>query len=321
MEMVADLVEPDAQPEGKPFNGTVRLASTFSVEACSPDGTARRGEAAGAGHLVFRPLEILAGDEWIITCWHPVRTFVGAESSEDTVPGAAPPDLFESVARSWAAGTGSCAGDLGVLVMHELALTYVPAVRVVASWLEDWELALYITDEPDRDTLARLWGSMAVLRDWLNPLNKAGLRTNVDKAWLPVRDHAAVIRVDDRVDKALDNLRTLAGALRGSFQVLHVELNEEQREHAERRQRRVELIATALLMPTLVVGFYGANTWVPGQGRHWGFWVMVAALVLLSAAALAAVAAVHRQHQRDAAEVAKERRQLQAQLRRPRTTG
>jgi len=46
--------------------------------------------------------------------------------------------------------------------------------------------------------------------------------------------------------------------------------------------RRVEIGAAAFLIPTLVVGFYGANTWVPGQGSHWGFWVMLAALIALS---------------------------------------
>jgi hypothetical protein len=29
----------------------------------------------------------------------------------------------------------------------------------------------------------------------------------------------------------------------------------------------------------LIVGFYGANTWVPGQGKHWGFWIMVGILL------------------------------------------
>jgi hypothetical protein len=29
-----------------------------------------------------------------------------------------------------------------------------------------------------------------------------------------------------------------------------------------------------------VVGFYGANTWVPGQGRHWGFYVMLGVLIV-----------------------------------------
>ncbi|HEU4599524.1 MAG TPA: CorA family divalent cation transporter, partial [Solirubrobacterales bacterium] len=64
---------------------------------------------------------------------------------------------------------------------------------------------------------------------------------------------------------------------------------EEARERKEKTQHRVELIAAVFLVPTLVVGFYGANTWVPGQGKHWGFWVMLVALLLLTAAAVATV--------------------------------
>jgi hypothetical protein len=305
--MIEDLLKPDEQPEGKPFNGHVRLASTFQVEAVPPGGTARRGEASGAGHLVFKPLELLAGHDWLITCWHPTRTFVGAEPVGDTGEPEVPTDLLGNVGRTWAAGQAASAGDLGVLVMHELALTYIPTVRVLASWLEDWELGLYINDESDRCTLVHLWGSMAVLRDWLNPLNRPGLRTNVDKAWLPATNHAEVVAVDDRIDKALDSLRRLADALRGSFQVLHVELNQEEQERADERQRRVELAATALLVPTFVVGFYGANTWVPGEQQHWGFWVMVAALVVLSVGALCFVTYWHRQHKKDKATLAQQR--------------
>ncbi len=62
---------------------------------------------------------------------------------------------------------------------------------------------------------------------------------------------------------------------------------EEARSRKERTQHRVELIAAIFLVPTLVVGFYDANTWVPGQGRHWGcflaeLWRQIAWSVLIS---------------------------------------
>ncbi len=41
-------------------------------------------------------------------------------------------------------------------------------------------------------------------------------------------------------------------------------------------------MAAIFLIPTLIVGFYGANTWVPGQQRHWGFWVMVVVIIVLT---------------------------------------
>lgn len=174
--------------------------------------------------------------------------------------------------------------------MHELALTYVPTQRRLMAWLEDWELSLYLEDEiNNQDQLAELWGLMAVMRNWLTPLNRPGLRKDIGKAWLPVTLHEPVIEVDDRVDKALDGLSKLSETLRQSFGLLHVEQAEEQRKREEKSARRLETLAAAFLVPTLVVGFYGANTWVPGEGQHWGFWVMVAVLILLSCVTLAAL--------------------------------
>ena len=118
--------------------------------------------------------------------------------------------------------------------MHELALT-TPHPSSVGAWLEDWELSLYTEDDLDsHDQLPELWGLMAVLRDWLNPLNKAGLRADIDKAWLCTSDHQAAIEVDDRIDKALAALSKLSDTLRQSFGLLHLEQTEEQRRHSER---------------------------------------------------------------------------------------
>ena len=315
VEMVEDLLQPDEEPEGKSFGDRIRLASSFAVEARGPGGTGRRGEAQGAGELVFQPVELLSGEDWLLTCWHPRRTFVGAGELSDHEPASPPPGLVESVARRWAGGAGRNAGDLGVLAMHELALGYVPAYRALAGWLEDWEMGMYLQDEPDRETFARLWGSMAVLRDWINPLNRSGLRADIDRAWLCATDRDVVVQVDDRVDKALAGLRDLAQSLRGALQLLHIEQNEKRREEAERVQRRIELAAAAFLIPTLIVGFYGANTWVPGQGSHLGFWGMVVVLVVFTVVGLVMVRRWQGLQKRAAEEVAKERRELQAQLR------
>jgi uncharacterized membrane protein len=288
--MLCDLLTPDEQPEGKKYAGGIRLASSFSVTSWRPNGHAERGTPKGVGVLRFQPVELLAGEGWLITCWHPQRTFQGSKRlDDDATPGDAN-DVFEAVAARWKRNPGDGSGELGISVMHELALTYAPAHRELHAWLEDWELSLYMDDDlDDHDQLPELWGLMAVLRDWLNPLNKPGLRADVDKAWLPASDHEAVIAVDKRIDKALEGLGKLSDTLRQSFGLLHLEQSEEQRQHSEQTQHRVELIAAAFLVPTLIVGFYGANTWVPGQGRHWGFWVMVGILVVVSLFAVAFV--------------------------------
>jgi Mg2+ and Co2+ transporter CorA len=218
-------------------------------------------------------------------------------------------------AARWKRSPGQLPGDLGISVMHELALTYAPTHRALYAWLEDWELSLYIEDDlNNHEQLPELWGLMAVLRDWLNPLNKAGLRADIDKAWLPVSDHAAVIEVDERIDKALAELGRLSDTLRQSFGLLHMEQAEEQRRHSERMQRRIELLAAIFLLPTFIVGFYGANTWVPGQGRHWGFYVMVAALVVLGTLVVGYVLRAHRRTEAARKAATAERKRIREQL-------
>jgi CorA-like Mg2+ transporter protein len=313
--MLEDLLTPDDSPKGAAYEeGAIRLASTFSATARRDEKSAERGKPLGAGVLEFQPVELLAGPDWLISCWHPTRTFQGAEKIVDGPPGSAA-ELFRGVQERWEHGRHGGAGDLGVAVMNELALSYAPAHRELLMWLEDWELSLYLDDELDsQDELPELWGLAAMLRKWLNPLNRPGLRSDVGKAWLPATDHEAVIEVDERVDKALAALAKLSETLRQSFGLLHVEQAEEKRQHDERTARRLEAVAAGFLVPTLIVGFYGANTWIPGQNKHWGFWVMVALLVLLSCVAVFAVTRMQRRTREAEAKAGVERAKLRREL-------
>jgi CorA-like Mg2+ transporter protein len=314
--MLEDLLTPDDEPEGLDYaDDTIRLASTFSVEALRQDLKVERGKPQGIGVLRFQPVELLAADDWLISCWHPRRIFRGPSKIGEEDPGPAD-KLFRGVVERWMHGRCGAAGELGISVMHELALSYRPTSRELYSWLEDWELSLYLDDDIDnRDQLPELWSLMAVLRSWLAPLNRPGLRDDIGKSWLPATDHEAVIAVDDRVDKSLAELGRLSDTLRQSFGLLHLEQAEEQREHTERMQRRIEIAAAAFLVPTLIVGFYGANTWIPGQNRHWGFWVMVLALIVLSAMALVFVTMSQRRTQQVAERAREERRRMRTEMR------
>ena len=307
-EMVGDLLTPDEHPAEKRYgDGSIRLATSFRVEAHRADGIAKRGEPERAGFLVFQPVELLAGEDWLVTSWHPKRIFRGgAKVGEgDASP---PPEFYDRVARRWANGKGRNAGDLGVLLLHELVLTYGSACRALENWLEDWELGFYLDAGANRDQLVEIWGSMAVTRDWVRAQDRSGLEEDIDRAWLCATDPEEAIRVDSWIDNALDNLRGLAQTMRSSFNVLHVQQLEEQRDRREHLLRRIELVAAAFLIPTLIVGFWGANTWVPGQGEHWGFWVMLAALVLLSGAGVLLVRRWQRKQQEDEKEKAAQSR-------------
>lgn len=71
-----------------------------------------------SAEAVYEAVEILAGDEWL--------------------------------AKRWIASGGGNAGDLGVLAMHELALTYAPTHRRFRAALEEWELELHETVDDER---------------------------------------------------------------------------------------------------------------------------------------------------------------------------
>ncbi|MCO5314623.1 MAG: CorA family divalent cation transporter [Solirubrobacterales bacterium] len=283
--MIGDVITPDERPTEVSFEGgDVKLASTFAVHSVNPTRREKRGEPVPAGLLVIQPVELLAGASWLVTCWHPTRTYYGNQRQDGDGPAEGPEAIRRAVESRWTESSGRTAGDLGVLVMDELALTYAPAYRAIATWLEDWELGFYVRDERFTDLdLANLWGARALLRDWLTPLDPPGITTSPVRAWLPGVDRDLVVGLDRRIDRALSALDRLGDSLRSSFSLLHVQQSERAREATESLERRVEIAAAALLVPTLIVGFYGANTWVPGEGERWGFWVMVAALVTFTA--------------------------------------
>jgi CorA-like Mg2+ transporter protein len=312
-EMVEDLLTPDQEPLGKPYpGGDIRLASSCRLEARS-EGSAKNGDTDEVGgHLTIQPIELLAGEGWLITCWHHAQTFRDGRFSDvrSGTPEAGAV-LHDSVARRWEKGLGRSAADLGTLVLHELVLGYGAAERTLDTWLEHWELAhhqsvlayseLSVRDRSEdfgkraamlrkqHAQLAELSGAMAVLRAWITPQNRVGLKEDPERAWLVPADPTLVCDVDDRIDRALAELRELSQALRSSFSLLQFQQLETQRDRREQLMRRIEIVAAAFLIPTLIVGFYGANTWVPGQQEHWGFWVMIVVLVVLSVIGITAV--------------------------------
>jgi hypothetical protein len=313
--MAEDLLNVRDRREGERYReGKIRSVSSFRVEARRLTRTEDGRTIGIGGRLVFQPVEFLCGPNWLVVCWHARRLYIGAEEIDADEP-ESHQEVLNAVAQRWSSGTGHSAADLGVQILHDLALTYAPAYREIASWLEEWELRLYLENELDRETLQDLWGAMTLLREWVSPLNRPGLRTDIDKAWFcGATDHSEIQRVDDRLDRALDGLRNLATTLRASFNLLHVQIAEEHRERREQLQRRLELAAAAFLVPTLIVGFYGANTKVPGEQTWWGFWIMVVALVLFSVVAVSTLWFSHRRAAIEAEHRISERRKARNRL-------
>lgn len=287
-EMIEDLIDPDKEPVSRRWRGGIRLASTFAIYPCEEKSVIDWvRKVTPSARALYQPVEILAGDGWLITRWHESCGYRGSDAEGPPRESVGKEEVTAAVAKRWVDTSGGTAGDIGILVMHELALTYAPAHRHFSATLEDWELRLYgirpeLSDRSPADELTELWGARARLRDWLSPLNVAGLNLDLDKAWLPATDHTEVKAVDKRVDKALAELAVLGDTLRSSFQLLHIKASEDSREHHEAMQRRIEYIATGFLVPTLIVGFFGANTWVPGEHRHWGLTLMLISMAVLT---------------------------------------
>jgi hypothetical protein len=322
--MLADLLGCRTRPEQHSYaGGRVQLFVAFEAETAeigeADDGT---GTSPTARMLICQPVGFLAGDGWIITCWHHRQGYQGAVK----IPAIGSPkphdNIFDAVAQRWQHGPARTAGDLGVLIFNELALSYGPAHRRVYAWLETWELTLYLDGDidgrrqvVDRTTLPDLWGTMAVLRDWLSPLDRAGLHADIGKAWFwGCTDHEAIKNVDDRIDRALMGLRDLGTTLRSSFGLLHIQIAEEQQRRSERLGRLVEYVTAAVLIPGLVVGFFGANTTLPGGGTWWGFWVMLAAMVVLGFGSLAALRLLRRRQAAESASSMDDRARARAGL-------
>jgi len=102
-------------------------------------------------------------------------------------------------------------------------------------------------------------------------------------------DESAAISLDRKLERALRQLKETSEALRSSLQVLttagtaeHLRLAQDQRERSKQLDDRITQITALLLVPTLIVGIYGANTMLPGRD-HWAGFGLMLGLIVVSA--------------------------------------
>jgi Mg2+ and Co2+ transporter CorA len=275
--MLEDLLEADLWPKRRRY-GEVRAVSAAAVAPSeSADAESR------AGSLSFQVVEMLASTGWLLTCWHPTRTFTGSEETPGQGQLGDHRDLIADIEADWAKGRGSTAGDLGLMVIDRLVDSYPDVRQALFDWLESWELDLYRrceTDaEPDRRTLIELRALVFQYRKSLAPLNSA--RGKARTYWFAdVTDDLEAERIDDRIDRALRVVAELSDRLRSALDLVQLQLAQVQGRKTERLQQKFELVAAVLLVPTLVAGAYGANTDFPGLGEGWGTAAMFVLMIL-----------------------------------------
>jgi len=286
--IVDDLLSADARPKTIRFDDEdVRLVATVHVGAEEHDGSGEE-RASKAGHLVFRPVEIAVGQGWVVIARHKGGVYQAATEVAQCDP--LPLErLVEAVDRAWRQREAANANDLGMLMLDAIAASYRPAHRELYAWLESWELdfndRLHATEQ---ETLKDIRGLLTLMRIRLTALLPAHDRP--DEAWFAgALDDSAAISLDRRLERALRQLDETSEALRSSLQVLttagtaeQLRLAQDQRERAKQLDERITQITALLLVPTLIVGIYGANTMLPGRD-HWAGFALMCGLIVASA--------------------------------------
>jgi hypothetical protein len=282
-EMVVDLFTVDPRPHVHAYTDSphLRMVSAFAVHTEESEEGASDADASKAGALVFQLVELLVGDGWMVTCWHRSKRYEGAEEVAEGAPeGHA--ELFEGVERWWREGGLSTAGDLGTLALHELVLTYPSASRVMNSWLEQWELDFHRRyDKTERHTLIDVRSLLAELEERLRAIERP--ESDARDSWFTgLSDDKWARRVHRLVQRALDDVESIHGTLRAALDLLgvhataqHLSIAQRQAAQAEKLQTALALVTSILLVPTFIAGLFGANTMIPGQGKWWGFVLML----------------------------------------------
>jgi hypothetical protein len=119
--MVRDLITPERFASGGRYGDSrVAISSAFRIRHLQP-GT-DDGVAVGADGVtsVFEPVQLLVGDDWLLSCWLPPRVFRGlgdqADAIEDSSNG-----LYLAVSKRWVTSGSDSAEDLASLARRQLA--------------------------------------------------------------------------------------------------------------------------------------------------------------------------------------------------------
>jgi Mg2+ and Co2+ transporter CorA len=249
--------------------------------------TGQGPEASKAGTVLLQPVAILAGQGWLVTSWQERKALRGGKEVGAEEPTGY--DEFLALAgAAWIDDGLTSAGDLALTLLQGAVATYPATIRALESWLESWELEFYRRmEEAERATLVDLRGVLAELRRRVSGLRRVG-RDPVREWFGGVSDPGAANAADELIERSLRELRELNDALRTSLEVVAandsartLRLAQAESRQSDRLQEQLGLIASVLLVPTLVATVYGAST--PGLLDHGGHPVM---LVVMAVAGL-----------------------------------
>ena len=118
--MARDLATPRRFPAaGEYRSAPVRMTAAFLVRHLQLDMAGP--DTAGPVASVLKPVQLLVGDDWVLSAWLPSRLFRGSSAAlEADCDGDDPDRLHLAVAASWPDSAGATAADLAALIRREL---------------------------------------------------------------------------------------------------------------------------------------------------------------------------------------------------------
>jgi hypothetical protein len=129
--MVRDLITPERFASGGRYGDSpVAISSGFRIRHLHRDTNGGVGPRGDGVTSVFEPVQLLAGDDWLLSCWLPPRVFRGlghpVDPAEDSSNG-----LYLAVAERWPNSSADSAAALAGLVRRQLAVAagYRPPIN------------------------------------------------------------------------------------------------------------------------------------------------------------------------------------------------
>ena len=315
-EMVLDLMTQDVQPKVETYGDErdgVRGVSVVAVIARESPGTAEDVDGVSE-ELIFQMVEIIVGHQWIVTCWHPSRLFIGAREAPAGHPLLREP-LLSHVRYRWMndeaiASRPKTASDLGLYLTRSLVDTYGASHRMIERWVASWEVSFYksLGASEKAEALKEAAGEISNLLSMVGEFRRRltafehGRWAMTDRSWFPAAPGQSETTGPEptsngqaslalAVDAAENNFALLSDAIRADINLLMLQSSATQQESTERLQGYLGKVTGLVLVPTLVAGLFGANTQLPGGGNWFGFELM---LVLMIVSAVAVYLAIRR---------------------------
>jgi Mg2+ and Co2+ transporter CorA len=287
--MVEDLLEADAQGKitvhADPRDAPLGL-SFHGVKASEGGG---RLDSSKTGSLQFQLVEAVVTPTWLVTCFHSGTTNNGVDIHQlDEPPLGAVRDL---VARECTRRTVVTGPTVLLALIEHMAVSHLDAQSQLEAWLESWELEFFRDlEQTERATISHL---LVLLNETRRRLGEFELVLRTGERRLAEQDAGdpAVVNVQSTLEDCRDRVQAMLGRLRADIDLLTMNGISRQTADAEASRRaedelrkQLEKVTALLLVPSLVIGFFGANTAIPGAGTWWGLILMLGLACMSSAA-------------------------------------